>query len=326
MQALWKRRRQEVEKVHAQIAAFFASVNPQVAEADFVALLEPYRLTLTALTEAQASNDLAEAHRLSVEAHRYATNEITQSLATAIDKQFPDEYLGTVQSPAAKLHAQFTTLLGEQVVLVENYTDAILEGSGEAMDDASETLQANTTALAQLFGAAYNEEAATSFSTLWTSFNEATLAYADAVATEDEEAQEAQAEALDEVVTGFGDFLDTLSPDWDSEAAAELVRTHVDELVQKIDAQASEAPADLYPHLFAAYQNASGALATSLSAGITAQFPDKYPSNDPDSLPTTGSISMLSLLLIAAGLGLRVISHALRRRLSENVLVSPTAY
>lgn len=307
----------EIERVQGELAAFFASVNPQVTEEEIVTLFEPYRTSVTALTEAQAANEPQEAHRLAQEAHRYTADEIARGLATAIDKQFPDTYVGTVQSPAAMLHGEFTVLLGEQVLILENSTDEILAGLGSESDDQPEALQSNTDALAELFGAAYGDEAAATFTELWGTFNDSVLAYTRAAGDEDQKARESQATALDDFVTEFGEFLAEVNPDGDAAATTELLQTEVDEMVQMIDAQIAGESAMLYNHLFEAYRTAAGSLAMELSGSIIQQFPESYPNNDPESLPTTGSIGLFSLLLIAVGLGFRVMSRVLGQRINE---------
>ncbi len=307
----------ELEKVQADLATFFTSVNPQATTQEIVDLFAPYRTIVLSLTEAQVANEPQEAHRLAQEAHSYAADEIARGLSTMIEKQFPDEYVGTVQSPAAVLHGEFTLLLGEQVLLLGNSTDEILSGIAADTEGQPEALQSNSAALSKLVTAAYSDEAGATFSDMWGSFNDSVLAYAQAVVDEDEEAKDTHAKALDDFVATFGDFLAGLNPDGDTTAIADLLQTEVDEIRQMIDAQAAKNYSAQYTHLLSAYRTAAGLIATALSGNIIQQFPESYPNNDPDSLPTTGSVAMYSLLLIALGLGLRVMSRLLGQRFDD---------
>ena len=255
-------------------AAFLSSANPQIDPAVVADNLRTHVATLTAVIDAQASDDFptAFAHLRTAYAHMDST---ASYLATSIGAQFPDLFEGSADTPAAGLQSALNTLLAEHVYVASLATDAALGGRNDEFEAAAGSLDNNSQDLAAAVGSVYGEGAGDAFLALWRTHIGFFVDYTVAVATDDAAKKEQALKDLTGYATDFGAFLNSANPDLPVETVATLLARHVDTLTAVIDAQAAGEPVMAYGHLREAYAHMR-MIADSLAGSIIAQFPDIF--------------------------------------------------
>jgi hypothetical protein len=186
-----------------------------------------------------------------------------------------------VQQPGAiELRAQLEQLLGQHAILTVRLTRARLRGDEDLAQSADEALTKNTADLAGLIESAYGAEAAETFEQGW--FNHVTYLfnYARGVADGDDAVQSQARQQLDGYTTNLGTFVEEATKKAIPAATvtAEL-RTHVDRLLEQVDAYAAEdyerafaLERESYAHMFPLGKALAAGIVTGEGAELPADF------------------------------------------------------
>ncbi len=173
--------------------------------------------------------------------------------------------------PAVELRLALGRLLAEHAFLAMEAMRAVALG-GPAADSIVEALDDNTDDLAGTLGAAYGDPAATEFARLWRQHIDALVAYAQAVAGEDEAAADRALDALTAYRAAFSQFLASANPHLSADGEAMALQLHLDQLVAYADAdygRAFETGRAAYRHMFT--------LGDHLAKAVAQQFPERFP-------------------------------------------------
>jgi hypothetical protein len=142
---------------------------------------------------------------------------------------------------ASDLRAKLEQLLGQHAILTVRLTRARLRGDGDLAQVADAALGENTGDLGELIGTVYGGEAAEEFEQLWFGHVTYLFDYSRGVADKDEAVKSQARRQLDDYTTNLSQFLEAATKKAAPApvVAAEL-RMHVDQLLQQVDAYASE--------------------------------------------------------------------------------------
>lgn len=276
---------------------FLSSANPNLP-ADVVAeLVVEHVLSLKAVVDAQATGDHLAAYTAIREARSHM-DMIAAPLSGAIALQFPEQFDGTADSPAAGLRVALNGLLAEHASLAASATAAALDGRTEEFEAAAAVLDANSVDLSAAVGSVYGDDAGEAFLTLWRSHIGLFVNYTTAVAGNDTAGQEAAVTALTAYAQDFGTFLSDANPNLPQEVVADLVVEHVLSLKAVVDAQATGDPTAAYAAGREAYAHMQ-MIADPLSEAIVQQFPENFAdatANRPTLLFTRSSNSAVCTL------------------------------
>jgi hypothetical protein len=161
---------------------------------------------------------------------------------------------------ARQVRARFEQLLGQHALLAVRLTRGEVAKAPELKAATMTSLSANTDALHQLVGVAYDDAEADRFRELWKGYTEELDAYAGAaVGGNDAGKQEARAAMLD-YCRDWGAFLDQASDGRIKAAAAQRsAQTRVEQLMDQVDAYAAKDYRRAYKLERDAYQGTFGA-------------------------------------------------------------------
>jgi hypothetical protein len=196
---------------------------------------------------------------------------------------------------ASDLRAKLEQLLGQHTILTVRLTRARLRGDGDLAQSADEALGENAADLGELIGTVYGGEAAEKFEQLWFGHVTYLFNYARGVADKDEAAKSQARRQLDDYTTELSQFLEAATKKAaPASVVAPELRMHVDQLLQQVDAYASEdydrafaLERESYEHMFPLGK----ALAAGILTGGGARLPADFDS------PTRQLQSRLGLLL-----------------------------
>jgi hypothetical protein len=168
---------------------------------------------------------------------------------------------------AARLHKNLDGLLQEHVALAAVTTGAAIGGRSEELTAAGSALDANAEALTAEITAVLGPTPGKAFDELWRQH----------VATFKAGAAQAGSD-LSTFPSAFGSFINSALPDLPASSAAELVKQHVSELKDVVDAQAARDQTKAYTALRTAMEH-TDAIAEPLTAAMAAKYPEKVSGN-----------------------------------------------
>jgi hypothetical protein len=276
----------------AKIHTFLSEANPGVALGGINDALDMHTAQLIAFIDKEHAGDHEAAYGLEREAYPHMF-EVGDALAKVIVNKFPDRYTGmdVAYSSAGTLRVTLDRLLGEHAFLAAETMRAGV--AGEPYFAASKlALDANSADLAGLVKAAYGQDAAARFAEMWRGHTEAYLSYIDATRSKDDAARKNALDGINAYAGQLAEFLATANPHLDAAATAQLLRQHVQHLINQVDAfgkgdyRATYAIVrDGYAHMFM--------VGEALAAAIATQFPARFPAKAAlpatDTLPTNAA-------------------------------------
>lgn len=252
--------------------AFIASANPNLPAEAVAEELGPHVETLTAAIDAQVAEDPAAFDLLKEAANHMPMTAAV--LAGGIVTQFPDQFDGTADAPAAELRAGLNALLQEHAYLAGFATDAALNERPDQFEAAAATLDTNSVELSEAIGSVYGPEAAEAFLPLWRAHIGFFVDYTTGVATDDTAAQDEAVENLMGYTQDFAAFLNSANG-LPTETVAALLEEHVLALKDAVDAQETGDPVAAWTAL----REAAGhmqMIADPLTEATVQTFPDAF--------------------------------------------------
>ncbi|MBI2704189.1 MAG: hypothetical protein HYX32_02695 [Actinobacteria bacterium] len=198
-------------------------------------------------------------------------NAVGSALADT-DQSTPARPVGTLAIPKAGLQSTLNTLFTDHVRLVLATTN--LSASGQAGGATAERaeLDQNSDAIVGAIVGVYGSDAAI-FGQGWRMHVQAFVDYAAASAADDAGEKADARKRLDGYPKQVGGFLASANPNLTQQAVADLVATHIADILANIDQQVGAQPvtSDLaFEHMTM--------LATALADAIAQQFPARFPS------------------------------------------------
>ena len=185
--------------------------------------------------------------------------------------------------PQADLRVALNRLLSEPASLaMEAMRHGVDQGDLEdpVFVAAVTALQGNTDDLTGAIESVYGADAGDAFRTQWEAHIGFFVDYTVGVATDDQAAKDAALAELAGYRDDFANFLDTATGgNLPSDAAADALQMHVDQLVAQIDAYAADDFAGAYATAREAYAH-MGMTADALALAIIQQAPDTFTGND----------------------------------------------
>jgi hypothetical protein len=171
-----------------------------------------------------------------------------------------------------EVRARFEQLLGQHALLAVRLTRSDVAKASDLRQVTETSLAANTDALHQLVGVAYDGARADQFKQLWQGYTKELTAYAGGVASKNTAgAQEARAALLD-YCDDWGSFLAGASDGRVKAGDAQrTAQARVERLMQQVDAYAARDYRQAYRLERAAYQGSYGAGVTLAKASLTAE-------------------------------------------------------
>lgn len=302
--------------------AFLSGANPNVTKDAVAQVFGPHTQLLTDAIDAQVAGDHATAYSKIREAYQQATTDIAKTLAVAIDQQFPDQFSGDADSPAADLRATLTRQLGEHVALADMATNAALQGRQAEFEAVATALDGNSVDLSMSIASVYGEDAGDAFLPLWRTHIGFFVDYTQGAAAGDQAQMDTALQNLQGYRQDFAAFITGANPNLTTDAVTSLLTPHVQLLTASIDAQANQDFETAFGQFREAYAQAATDIAGGLSGAIVQQFPDTFPTTMmPEQMPDTGrggesSLPWMHYLLIGivAALGL---GYTMTRRLAQ---------
>jgi len=262
-----------LDAYRVEFVRFLASANPKI---DASAEAEALRLHIEQLLAyTDADFDRAYGAQRAAFEHMFMFGD---QLALAIARQFPGRFTGAnvAFAPAAELRITLDRLLAEHLVLTAEATRALLEAAPDA-DAAARAIADNTTELRTAVSSVYGDAGGAAFETAWNQHIDRYLELIHDVATGDATARATTLARLVGAEGAIVDFFAQAIPGLGRDDLMAMVRDHVAGLVAQLDAYSrGDYPAayavvhDAYRHMFD--------IGRALSAGIAAQFPDRFAS------------------------------------------------
>jgi uncharacterized protein CbrC (UPF0167 family) len=213
---------------------------------------------------------------------------VAKGLSSAITDQYPDKFENTMAvTPAADLRATLNHLLTEHAALATMAMQNGIDGS-EDFEASVNALNANTEALSAAIASVYGEEAGNQFKEMWSNHIGFFVDYVKATGAKDEAAKKEALQNLDNYRADFSKFLETATDGrLKSDALAEGLQMHVDQLVGAFDSYAAGDYEKSFEDIRMAYEHMLNP-AKGLSSAIVDQYPDKFAHDMPSQMPNTG--------------------------------------
>jgi uncharacterized protein CbrC (UPF0167 family) len=213
---------------------------------------------------------------------------VAKGLSSAITDQYPDKFENTMAvNPAADLRATLNHLLTEHAALATMAMQNGIDGS-EDFDASVNALNENTEALSAAVASVYGEEAGNQFKEMWSNHIGFFVDYVEATGAKDEAAKKEALQNLDNYRADFSKFLETATDGrLKSDALAEGLQMHVDQLVGAFDSYAAGDYEKSFEDIRMAYEHMLNP-AKGLSSAIVDQYPDKFAHDMPSQMPNTG--------------------------------------
>ncbi|MFN8441874.1 MAG: hypothetical protein U0175_13930 [Caldilineaceae bacterium] len=183
---------------------------------------------------------------------------------------------------ASMLRATLNALFGEHVALLSSATDATLRGRNVEVAAATQALDVNSVAIAEMIGLVYGKEAGVNFLPLWRKQVDSLLDYTNPSGRDNEKGRQ---QALDQLATSgeeINAFLAAANLNLPGTTIAELLRQYVTTLTAVIDAQAAKTAQasgnqmNAYPALRTAFAHMD-IQAETVAVAIADQFPARFP-------------------------------------------------
>ena len=266
--------RRQLDGYTTELSEYLAEATHQAMPADVVAdELHMHVDELLEQVDAYAAEDYERAFQLEREcyAHMFPFGKaLAAGIVTGEGGELPAEFA----SPAAELQSQLGMSLGEHAELA---VDAMRSGISGLPDfpAAAGALDQNTSELTGTIESVFGAESARSFQALWGDHIDAFVAYTQALAQQDEAAQEAAQDRLTGFNSEFANFLSTSTDGRLGTAAlAEAFIMHEDMLLKQINAYAAadyttahQVSYEAYQHMFALAEQAATAIGETVAEG-----------------------------------------------------------
>jgi hypothetical protein len=262
----------------ARLAEFLRGANPGVELAPITDALDVHTAQLVEFIRAEDAGDHAAAYAIERDAYPHMF-EVGDALAKVIANRFPDRYPGVdvAYSAAGTLRVTLDRLLAEHAFLA---AEAMRSGAVGAPDAAAalDAIERNSAELQAVVAAAYGDEAADAFRSLWDGHLAGYVDYIEAARANDPAAREGASGVVSDYADQLASFLASANPHLDAAELAALFRTHAEHLTTQVDAFVAgdyDTTYDLvrvgYRHMFDAGE--------ALAIGIATQKPDQFPSD-----------------------------------------------
>jgi hypothetical protein len=168
-------------------------------------------------------------------------------------------------------------LLGHHVVLAIRMMRAQVGGAPDLVHILEDALGRNTAALTAAVRSIQGARASQAFRGLWTDHNVALIRYAEAVATDNQNAEDASKAKLDRYRRRFGKFAESVTGSrLDARRVARSLETHIDQLLEQTEAYAAGDYATSYRLQRVAYAHMFPA-AKQLGGGSAGHQPGEFP-------------------------------------------------
>ncbi len=213
---------------------------------------------------------------------------VAKGLSSAITDQYPDKFDNSMAvTPAADLRGTLNHLLSEHAGLALMAMQNGIDGAKD-FDASVKALNANTEDLSAAVASVYGEDAGNQFKDMWSKHIGYFVDYVKATGAKDDAAKQEALKNLDGYRADFSKFLETATDGrLKSDALAEGLQTHVDQLTGSFDSYAAGDYEKSWEQTRMAYEHMLNP-AKGLSGAFVDQFPDKFQANMPSDMPNTG--------------------------------------
>ncbi|WP_175986898.1 copper amine oxidase [Bacillus sp. Marseille-Q1617] len=272
----------------AEFSKFLETATGERLESDSLAEgLQMHVNQLVGAFDSYVAGDYEKAYEYEREAINHM-HMVAKGLSSAITDQYPDKFENTMAvTPAADLRSTLNHLLTEHAALATMAMQNGIDGS-EDFDASVDALNANTEALSAAIASVYGEEAGNQFKEMWSNHIGFFVDYVKATGAEDEAAKKEALQNLDNYRADFSKFLETATDGrLKSDALAEGLQMHVDQLVGAFDSYAAGDYEKSFEDIRMAYEHMLNP-AKGLSSAIVDQYPDKFAHDMPSQMPNTG--------------------------------------
>jgi hypothetical protein len=265
--------RRQLDYYVSDISEYLAEATHQAIPADVVA--EELRMHVDQLLEqvdAYAAEDYERAFQLERESYAHMF-PLGKTLAAGIVTGEGGELPADFDSPARELQSQLGMRFGEHAELA---VDAMRSGISNYPDFpvAAATLDQNTREITAMIESVFGSASARSFQALWADHIDAFVAYTQALAQNDDAAQDAAEERLADFNSDFADFLSTSTQGrLETAALADAFVMHEEMLLKQINEYADanygtahQVSYEAYQHMFALADQAAAAIGETVAA------------------------------------------------------------
>jgi uncharacterized protein YutE (UPF0331/DUF86 family) len=204
------------------------------------------------------------------------------ALAGAIVAQSPEKFAGAADSAGSQLQQTLTDQLDGHVYLAAITVEQAVRTKGITSPEfkaAASALDRNTVDLSKSIASVYGADAGDQFLELWRKHIGFFVDYTAGRLGGDNAMEQKALKALENYKVDFSAFLEKATGgELPADAAAEALQMHVNSLIEVINSvvDGEGNPFDL---LYTAASHHMPATATALAGAITAQFPDKFPTD-----------------------------------------------
>lgn len=255
-------------------SAFLKAVNLPLRDDVIAPALVQYVNQLTEMIKALAVSDYPTAWA-ALQGACDAVDGLASTLAESLRDQFPERFDGSVTTPAANFHTKLITLLMKHAHIVVMVLDAAL-GHRQAEAEASATvLDQNAQALATLMGTVYGQTTASLLLARWRSHTDLWGEYTASVLTGDRSQKDRSLIKLLQATQELSTFLVNATPNLSQAGLNELWTSHVQSMVEIIDAQVTGEPTQVYVKLQQEYRQMV-LIGDMLTTAVVAQFPQRF--------------------------------------------------
>ncbi len=199
-------------------------------------------------------------------------------LAATISAQFPNIFQEDTNSEAANLRSRLNGLLTEHAFLLAKSNVAALEFRNIEYEAAFAALDQNSQELAAVMRITYNDEAATTFLSLWRKHIGLYIDYNLAQVTQNVATKEKIVANLSLAAAELTTLLSSLNPKLNSQVMTALLTTQVEKMVAVIEAATASDLNEFYFQLHRSYEYPQP-LADAFAETIIAQFPTRFPAD-----------------------------------------------
>ncbi len=266
--------RRQLDGYVIDLSEFLGEATHQAMPADVVA--NELRMHVDELLEqvdAYAAEDYERAFQLERESYAHMF-PLGKALAAGIVTGEGGELPADFDSPARELQSQLGMRLGEHAELA---VDAMRSGISNYPDFpvAAATLDQNTGEITAMIESVFGAESARSFQSLWADHIDAFVAYTQALAQQDDAAQDVAQDRLTGFNSDFAHFLSTSTQGRLGTAAlADAFVMHEEMLLKQINEyaaadyrEAHQVSYEAYQHMFALADQAATAIGETVAAG-----------------------------------------------------------
>jgi hypothetical protein len=202
------------------------------------------------------------------------------TVEAAAAHQHPNQAAPVTTADAGELRATLEQLLGQHAFLTVRLTRARVNEDADLAQSADAALGKNTADMGDAIEAVYGAGAAREFEELWAGHVTDLFDYARGVADDDAAVQAQARSELDDYTVNLGQFFDEATKQAaPADAVTAELRTHLDQLLQQVDAYAAgdyersfALERESYAHMFPLGKTLAAAIVTGAGATLPADF------------------------------------------------------